>query len=100
MAQERRHIGDFRAFCDECGTEGIERFLITDFNNPATINAAQSTIWIMAGFVNASVGDSLMQFNHLPGGANVLYLDGHVDYLRYAAEAPVSPLIARVIGLF
>lgn len=80
--------------------EGIERFLITDINNPATINAAQSTIWIMADFVNASVGDSLMQFNHLPGGANVLYLDGHVDYLRYAAEAPVSPLIARVIGLF
>lgn len=101
------HLSFFDADIDDLSTlaiyrfrEGIERFLITDINNPASINAAQSTIWLMADFVNTAVGNDAMRFNHLPGGANVLYLDGYVDYLRYPSEAPVSPLIARVIGLF
>lgn len=59
--------------------EGIERFLITDINNPAATAMAQSTlatIWDVTG-TDTSI------FNHVPGGSNVLYLDGHVDFLRY-----------------
>ncbi|HNR32381.1 MAG TPA: DUF1559 domain-containing protein, partial [Candidatus Hydrogenedentes bacterium] len=52
--------------------EGIERFLITDINNPAAAAQAQSTITVMFDFVTPEA----KHFNHVPGGANVLYLDG------------------------
>ncbi len=32
------------------------------------------------------VGPSMT--NHLPGGANVLYMDGHVGYIRYPGAFP------------
>ncbi len=79
--------------------EGIERFFITDINNPAASNMAQSTISVSADFINTQVGD-YMGFNHLPGGSNVLYMDGHVEFLRYPNVWPVSPLLAGAIGAF
>ena len=59
--------------------EGIERFLITDINNPASGATAQSGIPIMWDIVC----DNPRHFNHVPGGANVLYMDGHVEFLRW-----------------
>ena len=29
-------------------------------------------------------------FNHVPGGVNVLYLDGHVSFVKYKVMAPAS----------
>ncbi len=68
--------------------EGIERFLITDINNPGASAQAQSTVWIMVD--NMSVG--VASFNHVPGGSNVLYLDGHVAFQRYEekGEGPIN----------
>jgi prepilin-type processing-associated H-X9-DG protein len=73
--------------------EGIERFLITDINNPAASAKAQSELWIMMD--KLSVESAL--YNHIPGGANVLYLDGHVGFLKYqeGGPAPVCAGIAR-----
>ena len=59
--------------------EGIERFVITDLNNAAAANAAQSLVAIMWDDVHLSP----VSFNHLPGGGNVLYMDGHVAFIRY-----------------
>ena len=67
--------------------EGIERFFITDINNPAASSLAQSEIWIMLDDLNQG-NPSMM--NHIPGGCNVLYMDGHVEFLRYPSETPVS----------
>ena len=67
--------------------EGIERFFITDINNPASSSLAQSTVWIMVDDMQSGNPDMM---NHLPGGCNVLYMDGHVDFLRYPSETPVS----------
>ncbi len=64
--------------------EGIERFLITDINNPAASAHAQSEIWMMLD----DVAEDVASFNHVPGGSNVLYLDGHVAFVRYIAEEP------------
>ena len=76
--------------------EGIERFCITDINNPAASAVAQSTIWIMHDWLSTSADD----FNHVPGGANVLYMDGHVDFLRYPNEkAPCTDSFAVATGL-
>ena len=59
--------------------EGIERFFITDINNPGASAQAASDLVVMHDAVSPEVA----HFNHVPGGANVLYLDGHVQFLRW-----------------
>lgn len=76
--------------------EGIERFLITDINNPAASAEAQSTVPLMSDWVSTDGGQ---EFNHLPGGSNTLYLDGHVSFIRYPDEWPVNQLMAVAQGL-
>jgi prepilin-type N-terminal cleavage/methylation domain-containing protein/prepilin-type processing-associated H-X9-DG protein len=70
--------------------EGIERFLITDINNPAGSASAQSEIFVYNDRVSLSVDE----MNHVPGGANVLYMDGHVSFVKYAEKAPVNRSVA------
>jgi prepilin-type N-terminal cleavage/methylation domain-containing protein/prepilin-type processing-associated H-X9-DG protein len=65
--------------------EGIERFLITDINNPASSSLAQSEIWVMADEVSKTASN----MNHIPGGGNTLFMDGHVEFVRYPGETPV-----------
>jgi len=75
--------------------EGIERFLITDINNPAATAMAQSEIpvmldaWADTGPFVAFGDNAVSRFNHVPGGSNVLYMDGHVEYLKYKSKFPV-----------
>ncbi len=78
--------------------EGIERFLITDINNPGAANMAQSTIFMMFDQISTNAA----AFNHVPGGSNVLYMDGHVEFLRYEQNgpAPVNRPMAELIGMF
>ncbi len=79
--------------------EGIERFLITDINNPGAANVAQSSLSVSSDYINRAVGNR-NSFNHLPGGCNVLYMDGHVEFLKYPAAWPASPLLAAAVGAF
>ena len=77
--------------------EGIERFLITDINNPAGSAQAQSDIYIMWDLVSSNPA----LYNHIPGGSNVLYMDGHVEFLRYnppGGSAPVTGGFAGIVG--
>ena len=76
--------------------EGIERFMITDINNPAGSAKAQSEVWIMFDTISKNVA----YFNHVPGGSNVLYMDGHVEFLRYPGDgsAPVCRGMALFLG--
>jgi prepilin-type N-terminal cleavage/methylation domain-containing protein/prepilin-type processing-associated H-X9-DG protein len=74
--------------------EGIERFLITDINNPAASAQSQSGIWILTDRLSTVVD----RYNHVPGGANVLFLDGHVDFVRYNDGEPVLTGVAKVFG--
>ncbi len=79
--------------------EGIERFMITDINNAAAGAQAQSTVFVMLDQVSLIASG----FNHVPGGSNVLFLDGHVDFIRYqncpGGTAPVSSDIAGLTAL-
>jgi prepilin-type processing-associated H-X9-DG protein len=70
--------------------EGIERFLITDINNPAGSALAQSEVFLLSDFVKAAAKD----FNHVPGGANVLFMDGHVEFVKYPGKFPCTPCVA------
>ncbi len=70
--------------------EGVERFLITDINNPAGSARAQSNIPVMWDEAMSGSGDTpdvlaKWKYNHVPGGSNVLYMDGHVQFIRWPA---------------
>src|SRR5690606_26924755 len=74
--------------------EGMERFMITDINNPAAGAQAQSTIAVMWDRIVYVAGDSdyISRFNHIPGGCNVLFMDGHVEFKKY--PQPKFPVTA------
>ena len=60
--------------------EGIERFWITDINNPAAAAIPPSSMpvmWERPG-------------NHQPDGGNVLYMDGHVEFVQYREKFPMT----------
>ncbi len=76
--------------------EGIERFLITDINNPAGSAMAQSEISVMFDDLNAGIPANM---NHIPGGSNVLFLHGHVEFMRYPTEYPISRPFAEAMGM-
>ncbi len=86
---------------------GIERFLTSDVNNNAAAAEALSKIWVMMDVFAAT--DMYSAFNHIPGGANVLYLDGAVRFVPYIGgmlgpdmdrdgEAPVLPGVGGVLS--
>ena len=66
--------------------EGNERFMITDVNNPQTSAMAQSSIWAMMDIYGNR--NKVAYFNHVPGGCNVLFMDGHVDWVPYVPPSP------------
>jgi len=67
--------------------EGIERFCITDINNPSGAAQAQSNIVVMydesRAYDAGGGGAQAERFNHIPGGMNILFMDGHVEWARY-----------------
>jgi len=76
--------------------EGIERFFITDINNPAASTVAQSTLPVMWDEIAA---DEATHFNHVPGGCNVLYMDGHVSFVRYLGDPMATDFPVNLGGM-
>ncbi len=76
--------------------QGAERFLITDINNPSANAKAQSDVFVM--YDNVSTTSS--QFNHVPGGSNVLYMDGHVDFVKYPGSPPLNKKMSSIMRMF
>lgn len=83
--------------------EGIERFFISDINNPAATAQAQSTLPVMwdSAYLDGGEFDP-NEFNHVPGGSNVLYMDGHVKFVRYGADpsTPEWPLSKNAVSSY
>ena len=74
--------------------EGIERFLITDIYNSACSAWGQSEVHVMHDTFSTGPAN----FHHAPFGANVLYLDGHVSFIRYPRKAPVNHTMASLLS--
>jgi prepilin-type N-terminal cleavage/methylation domain-containing protein/prepilin-type processing-associated H-X9-DG protein len=78
--------------------EGIARFFITDINNPAASAQAESTIPVMldnwGSDLDPETGEftGVQSYNHLPGGSNILFQDGHVEFRRQDTGYPMSLL--------
>ena len=71
--------------------EGVERFFITDINNPAGAALAQSKIPIVIEWPDhhpTETGKS---------GGNVLYMDGHVEFLTYPGKWPMTEETMRIL---
>lgn len=75
---------------------GIERFFITDINNPAASAAASSEIPVMWDEIRADA----KTFNHVPGGGNCLYMDGHVEWLTWPSEFPCDLVGVMLSAVF
>jgi prepilin-type processing-associated H-X9-DG protein len=69
--------------------------MITDINNPAASALAQSNLPI--SWDNISSEQSSAQFNHLPGGCNVLYMDGHVEFVKFPGKFPSSKNFSTLV---
>lgn len=73
--------------------QGAERLYITDINSPGRTARAESSLAVMwdtygsSAFADNQSGG--LAFNHVPGGSNVLFMDGHVNYVRYPNAFPV-----------
>ena len=89
--------------------EGIERFMITDINNPGASALAQSELVVMWDVIASNEAFALSggaddpathMYNHIPGGSNALYLDGHVEFQRYPGKFPASKTFAGVASFF
>ena len=76
--------------------QGIERFLITDIHNPAAAASAASAVFVLYD----NIGVAAASFNHMPGGCNVLYLDGHVSFIRYPGPPPVNRRMSAIMRVF
>lgn len=76
--------------------EGIERFLVTDINSPSAGTVAQTGLAVM--WDRMAVEVTRDGFNHLPGGANVLFMDGHVQWQTFPGEHPASRCMASIFS--
>ena len=70
--------------------------MITDINNPAASALAQSEIAVAGDRLSTVI----QYFNHLPGGANILFMDGHVEFLKFpGSQFPATRADAVLFAL-
>lgn len=75
---------------------GIGRFLITDINSIFESGGTGSSL---APLMWDQISTNVYDFNHIPGGMNVLYLDGHVEFRVYRItneRYPATPINAAI----
>jgi prepilin-type processing-associated H-X9-DG protein len=73
--------------------EGIERQLAQDLAGSGRSAPSQSTIWIMLD----RISQVPKKFNHVVGGSNVLFMDGHVEFRKYPDEPPATEALGWAI---
>jgi prepilin-type processing-associated H-X9-DG protein len=88
-------LGNANGFIIRQFREGIERFMITDIDNPSATALAQSSIAVMWDRVSSKASE----FNHVPGGTNVLFMDGHTQFQKYPSnDFPANKGLAALVG--
>lgn len=70
--------------------EGVERHYVQDDANPDSAMEMQTVMPIMwDAYGSHTPGGPVDRFNHEPAGCNVLYCDGHVEFVRYPGKFPI-----------
>jgi len=71
--------------------KGVEIFFTTNYNDPEAAAKTRATIPVMFETFDSP------GFGGDPDGANVLYLDGHVDYVRFGEAFPVNAGVQELL---
>lgn len=97
--------------------EGASRYLITDVQNPSGSSKADSEIPVYWDTTRGAewgdtdegagappttftkVSEYQSEYNHIPGGANTLYADGHVEFIRVFSELGSKDYHCTEIGV-
>lgn len=66
--------------------EGVERFFAEGAAESAVFQSNIPVMWDRFSMR----GDFGMEFNHVPGGSNVLFMDGHVEFVKYPGKWPLT----------
>lgn len=77
-------------------SQTVDRFFIADLN---TVFTGRTTGASLVPVMWDLLSTDAHQFNHVPAGINVLYLDGHVEFQRYTPTGrhyPASPIPAAL----
>lgn len=75
--------------------DGMGRFFVEDLTDPSVSVVSESQIAVLWD----NFGSKAYLHNHLPLGANVLYMDGHVEFVSFDPETRVLPL-TQTMGEF
>lgn len=78
--------------------EGVERMFITDAKDPNAAARAQSRIPIMWDRCRFDPNTKPENWFSHKSGANVLFMDGHVEFVKYQAKFPVTGEACRVFS--
>ena len=70
----------------------VEYFFVENRSDPQAAANTRAAIPIMFETMESTV------FGSDPDGANVLYLDGHVDYVRFGSQFPVTADVQAVLA--
>ncbi len=71
--------------------KGVEIFFTTNYGDPEAAARMRATIPVMFETFD------IPGFGREPDGANVLYLDGHVDYVRFGEAFPVNAGVQELL---
>jgi prepilin-type N-terminal cleavage/methylation domain-containing protein/prepilin-type processing-associated H-X9-DG protein len=77
---------------------GVERFFISNINDPGASSTASSQIPVM--WDEIAVYASASMFNHVPGGGNCLFMDGHTEWLPWRSKFPSNLLGVLLSAVF
>ena len=101
--------GDFNVFDQDIELEGtpihrirggVERLFVTDPEDRAAEARVQSEIPIMyEAFDLDSVRNGAPVFHHERNSANVLFLDGHVELIRYPDKFPICETWSKAFAM-
>lgn len=70
-------------------SENVSRFLITDISGRLSPTVATADSMVAVMFDHAAVTSA--GFNHAANGSNVLFLDGHVEFVQYEKGQQTKP---------
>jgi len=63
---------------------GVERKVFPDVSSEDDAKLAQGKILVQHDTISSRAGD----FNHDPGGVNAVYMDGHVEFIKFPGKFP------------
>ena len=70
--------------------------MITDIDNRAVSGTEQSEVSVIYDILDLNPSD----YNHIPGGGNTLFMDGHVEFIKYPGKHPYTRAFATIVAAF